>query len=238
LIACVLLGSGLQAVAADREEPAATAAKPEPGPQAVPRTQLRYVPPDRGAPEVRVSGGTRGTMNDGLHIDVLSPQQTGLTVQEQPTLYWYSSGPIRADMHVSIVVDDTSKTLLNAVIRDPASEGIHAFALRGTSVRLALNSDYQWSVTAELSATEPSRDIVASGMIRRVAPPGLRTGLRASAEACADYARLGLWYDALDAISTAVQNAPRDGNLRLLRSELLQQVGLTSAAASDRAGLR
>jgi hypothetical protein len=186
-----------------------------------------------------VSGGTRGDTSDGLHIDVLAPPQTGLTVQEQPTLYWYSSGPIRADARVSLVVDDTNKTMLNTALHGPTPEGIHAFALRGTQVRLALNADYQWSITAELSPTEPSRNIVASGMIRRVAPPGVppRTSPRVSVEACAEYARLGLWYDALDAISTSVRDAPRDANLRLLRAELLQQVGLTGPAASDRSGV-
>lgn len=238
--ACLLVGYENQGAAADRQEPVERAAKPESGSQPVPRTELRYVPPDRGAPEVRVSGGTRGDRNDGLQIDVLAPPQTGLTVQEQPTLYWYSSRPISVGMRVSIVVDDTNKTVLNAAIHDPTPEGVHAFALQGTPVRLALNADYQWSVTAELSPTEPSRNIIASGMIRRVAQPGVpsSTSPRASAETCAEYARLGLWYDALDAISTSVRDAPRDGNLRLLRAELLQQVGLTSAAASDRSGVR
>jgi hypothetical protein len=236
VVASVLVGCQAWGAAADRQQPAETPAKGETGALPAPRTQLRYIPPDRGAPEVRVSGGTRGNMNNGLHIDVLAPSETGLTVQEQPTLYWYSSGPIGVDTRISIVVDDSNKTVLNTAIRGPAAEGIHAFPLRGTPIRLALNADYQWSVTVELSRTEPSRNIVASGMIRRVAYPGLPTPTspRASAEASAEYARLGLWYDALDAISTSVQDAPRDGDLRLLRGELLQQVGLVSAAASDR----
>src|ERR1700722_14587537 len=84
--ACLLVGSAVHGAAADRQEPVERAAKPESGSQPVPRTELRYVPPDRGAPAVRVSGGTRGDRNDGLQIDVLAPPQTGLTVQEQPTL--------------------------------------------------------------------------------------------------------------------------------------------------------
>src|SRR5271168_3833614 len=56
--ACLLVGYENQGAAADRQEPVERAAKPESGSQPVPRTELRYVPPDRGAPEVRVSGGT------------------------------------------------------------------------------------------------------------------------------------------------------------------------------------
>ncbi|MGD0109632.1 MAG: DUF928 domain-containing protein [Rhodopila sp.] len=139
-------------------------------------------------------------------------------------------------MRVSIVVDETNKTVLDAAVPGPMPVGVHAFALRGTPVRLALNAEHQWSVTAEMSATEQSRDIVTSGMIRRVSPAGLvpQSSLRASAEGCAEYARLGLWYDALDAISDAIQRSPQDRRLRLLRSELLQQVGLANAAGPPR----
>ncbi|MGD0105490.1 MAG: DUF928 domain-containing protein [Rhodopila sp.] len=225
--------------AADNEQPADTTAKHDAGVQAAPGIQMLYIPPDRGAPEVRVSGGTRGSSTDGLRIDVLSPDQTGLTIQEQPTLYWYSSAPIRGGARVSIVADATSKTVMDDPIPGPVPAGIHAIGLRGTAVRLALNADYQWSVTAEMSATEPSRNIVTSGMIRRVAPPSATfgTNLRASAEGCAEYARAGLWYDALDAISASIQRSPQEGRLVLLRSELLQQVGLTNAAAADRSGV-
>jgi hypothetical protein len=237
---CVLVCSNAHAAGPNPEKPVGADAHHDSGAQADPGARVLFVPPDRGAPEVRVSGGTRGTLNDGLRIDVLSPAQTGLTIQEQPTLYWYSSAPIRAGTRVSIVVDETNKTVLDAAVSGPMPAGVHAFGLRGTPVRLALNAEYQWSVTAELSPTEPSRNIVTSGMIRRVAPPGATSGTspRASAEGCAEYARAGLWYDALDAISASIQHAPEDGRLRLLRSELLQQVGLADAAAADRAGVR
>jgi len=235
LLFCLHAGRAAQ----DNEEPADTTAKHDAGVQSAPETQLLYIPPDRGAPEVRVSGGTRGASNDGLRIDVLSPDQTGLTIQEQPTLYWYSSAPIRGGARISIVAEKTNKTAMDDPIPGPLPAGIHAIGLRGTAVRLALNADYQWSVTEERSATDPSRNIVTSGMIRRVAPPGATSGtnLRASAEGCAEYARAGLWYDALDAVSESIQHAPLDGRLRLLRSKLLQQVGLTNAAAADRAGV-
>ena len=77
LLFCLHAGRAAQ----DNEEPADTTAKHDAGVQSAPETQLLYIPPDRGAPEVRVSGGTRGASNDGLRIDVLSPDQTGLTIQ-------------------------------------------------------------------------------------------------------------------------------------------------------------
>src|SRR5262245_36475783 len=59
-------------------------------PQSVEASTPIYKPPLRGAPVGRIGGGPRGT--GGLpSLAVLAPDHTGLTVQDQPTLYWYVS---------------------------------------------------------------------------------------------------------------------------------------------------
>jgi Domain of Unknown Function (DUF928) len=207
--------------------------------EAAAKTQIRYVPPDVGAPEVRVSGGTRGIRGDDLSVSVLAPKQTGLTMQEQPTLYWYNSRTARAGVRLSIVVDNTDKTILNIRLPGVVSAGIHPFRLRETRVRLARDIDYEWSVTA-VQSQDPSENIVASGMIRRVRSPDGSGDLqlKITFDAATHYAHLGLWYDAMQALSEAIPTSPDGMNLRLQRSDLLNQVGLTDAAAWDRAGLR
>ena len=47
------------------------------------------------------------------------------------------------------------------------------------------------------------------------------------------YAQAGIWYDALDAISNAIEANPNDASLKEQRAALLKQVGLSQAAALD-----
>jgi hypothetical protein len=200
--------------------------------------EITYVPPDLGAPAVRVSGGTRGAADGGLSVDVLAPAQTGLTTQEQPTLYWYISRSVPANIRFSMVADASNKTILDVKTPGAATAGIHGFTLKGTRVRLALNLDYQWSVTA-VQSQDPSENMVASGIIRRVQLPAAdrEANLRTTSEAAVHYARNGLWYDALQALSEAIRARPEDHSLQDQRSTLLRQIGLTVSAARDRSVL-
>src|SRR5437867_965146 len=65
----------------------APSAKQTPSPPV--RPKIVYKPPLRGAPAVRIDGGSRGSGLSLICLTVLAPDQTGLTVQEQPTLFWY-----------------------------------------------------------------------------------------------------------------------------------------------------
>jgi Domain of Unknown Function (DUF928) len=190
-----------------------------------------YVPPMRGAPEARVSGGTRGAI-DGPKLDALAPDHTGWTLQEQPTLYWFSSGPIEHDVVITVIADESNKTVLKTTIHGPVPAGINAIRLAGTAAHLEPDVDYQWTVTAMNSQQERSRNPVATGMVKRVLPAELPSGVAGSDAAA--LARAGLWYDAIDALSQGIQRAPKDRTLHDYRAGLLTQVGLTDAAEFDR----
>jgi hypothetical protein len=237
IAAVALLGAACAAYAdmKDAKKPD----EPRAAAQAPAGVQIRYVPPDLGAPEVRVSGGTRGAAGDGLSVRVVAPAQTGLTIQEQPTLYWYNSSTARTGVRVSIVADSSNQTVLDMQLAGTAEPGIHPFRLRDTKVRLAMDTDYQWSVIA-VQSQNPSENIVASGMIRRVRGSGGTGGaqVRLPVDAAVDYARSGLWYDAMQALSDAIRARPNDAVLRQERSDLLSQVGLTDVAAWDRSAVR
>jgi hypothetical protein len=192
-----------------------------------------YVPPLRGAPSVRVSGGTRGTRVHVL-IDVIAPNEIGQTTRDQPTLYWFNSAPIGNDVEITLVADDTNKTALDVTIPGPIEAGIHAFRLAGTPTRLDPQTVYQWSVTAKVSTTDPSEDIVASGMVQRVAPTKVADPVPADAVGAVDaYARSGMWYDAIETLSHQIEQKPNDSILRSYRSALMMQVGLGEVAAFD-----
>jgi hypothetical protein len=169
-----------------------------------------------------------------LRIDVLTPEQIGLTLQAQPTLFWYNSQSIATGVRVSIVDDHSNETVLNTTVPGPIPPGIHGFPLKATTVRLAQNADYQWSVTAAVAMRNQSLNVVAGGMIRRIVPVGAMRGISGnSPDAGSAYARLGVWYDALEAFSQAIQTAPQNRELHQLRGSLLEQVGLKEAAATD-----
>jgi hypothetical protein len=193
-----------------------------------------YVPPMRGAPEARISGGTRGKTDVPVKLDVIAPNDIGETVKDQPTLYWFNSLPIKNDVDITIVTDDSNMTVLEQMVHGPFVAGIHGFRLEGTKVRLDPQKVYQWSVTVKISASEPSQDIVASGMVQVVAPPKPTVAIATDAVATVDfYARSGIWYDAIDTLSRQIDQNPADGTLRFYRDALMMQVGLNDVAAFD-----
>ena len=89
-----------------------------------------------------------------------------------------------------------------------------------------------------------SKDLVASGYVKRVEAPADLTAQIEKATAPADraaiYAQAGFWYDALQSISIAIGEAAKakDTNsvseLKKLRASLLDQGELKQAAAADR----
>ena len=62
-----------------------------------------YNPPLRGAPSRRVGGATRGSGKADFVLNVLAPDQTGLTTQAQPILYWYASGPSTTSVELTVI---------------------------------------------------------------------------------------------------------------------------------------
>jgi hypothetical protein len=195
---------------------------------------ISYVPPMRGAPDARISGATRGRTDEPVRLDVIAPSHVGRTLQAQPTLYWFNSRPITHDVEITIVADESSKTVLDTTIHGPIPAGIHAFRLAGSTTKLDPQVVYQWTVTDRISDKEPSQDIVASGMIERFPASALTEPLPPSPVAAAGaLARAGIWYDALAALGNEIDQKPADTSLRQVRATLLAQAGLTDAASFD-----
>ena len=191
-----------------------------------------YQPPMRGsASSGRIGGGTRGT-GDGpsVTLEVLAPDHAGLTVSAQPTLYWFVSQRIETDAELTIVDDTSVDPLLELKLTPPIEPGIHALSLQEHGIQLAPNVPYQWFVAVVVDPSQRSYDVIAGGEIERVAQPSdLANQLTPQA-----YAEAGIWYDALDGLSTQIGNSPNDTGLRQQRAALLDQVGLPGAAAYER----
>ncbi len=198
-----------------------------------------YQPPMRGsASSGRVGGGTRGTADGpSVTLEVLVPDHTGLTVSAQPTLYWFVSQRIETDAELTIVDDTSVDPLLELKLTPPIEPGIHALSLQEHGVQLAPNVPYQWFVAVVVDPSQRSYDVIAGGEIERVAQTSeLASQLRSvgTQETPQAYAEAGIWYDALDGLSTQIGNSPNDAGLRQQRAALLDQVGLPGAAAYER----
>lgn len=198
---------------------------------------IKYVPPMRGAPLSRVGGGSRGAGDALPMLAALAPDHTGLTVQEQPVLYWYVSKPTTAHFEVTVINDQVVDPLIDKDFEMPVSAGIQRLRLADFGVKLKPNVEYRWFVSLVVDAVERSNDISASGTVMRTEPSAALQQKIAHADKNAltsIYAESGLWYDALASISAQIEANPGDKALHEQRSELLEQVGLAEAAAFDR----
>jgi hypothetical protein len=195
-----------------------------------------YQPPLRGAPGGRVGGGTRGIGEESIALFALAPNHVALTVQEQPTLYWYLSKPARYPIELTIIMKKDTHPLLETRIPLPSQPGIYPLRLSDFDIRLATGTPYQWFVTLVPDPNRRSRDIVAGAIIERVKiPETLRSRLlKARREEIPHvYAGAGMWYDAFMAISNLIADTPDNPAFRKHRAALLEQVGLTAVARYD-----
>ena len=189
-----------------------------------------YKPPLRGAPGGRVGGGTRGaSARDMFVLSALVPDDSGLTVSEQPSLYWFISSVTTLPVEVAITDPRATQPLLEIRLPAPVQPGMHRIKLTDHGISLAPGVAYRWSVTVIPDLNRRSRDILAGGVIERVeAPASLREKLAQSRkeEHPFLYAEAGIWYDALTVLSELIDHTPHDAQLKKQRSALLTQVGL------------
>ena len=193
-----------------------------------------YHPPDvsGGVLPIRVGGGSRGGAAGNVTVEVLVPDQIALTSQEQPSLYWYQSEAAKTRCEVTLTQPKVAKPLLVLQSTGATAAGIHALKLDQHKIKLEPKVVYRWSVALVTDPKNRSEDIIADGVIEYVPPsPDLTAKLATadSSQASALFAGAGYWYDALDAVSTAIGKDPSNSSLQAARASLLTQVGLDGA---------
>jgi len=217
--------------------PTAPAKAGAPSTAAIAAPAVAYKPPARGAPQRRVGGASRGTSATAPGVSVLAPDHVGYTLEEQPDLYWFitRASPVRIEL--TLIDGKSPSPAKEVVLQGAQSAGIHRFSLREHGVRLAPDTDYEWSVAVVPDADNRSADILSGGALRRVAPdPALAArlqGLEGTARAAA-LAEAGIWYDALATLGRQLESRPLEREAREARAGLLDQVGLREAAAFER----
>lgn len=187
-----------------------------------------YKPPLRGAPNGRIGGGTRGVGSETIVLSVLAPDHAGLTVSEQPSLYWHISSATSYPVELTIMDPRRIEPLLETRLPGPVEAGLHRVRLADHGVRLDPDVEYRWYVAVVLDPERRAKDLLAGGVIERVAPSPqlLQRVAQSPRQTPAIYAGDGLWYDALSAASDLLDAAPGDADLRRQRSTLLTEVGI------------
>jgi len=223
--------------AADPVETPAPPAAQESPPASAP-TKLLYKPPSgAGNIPTRVSGGARGENGVDTTLFALVPDHLALTTQAQPSLFWFQSKPSKAKFELTVVEPKKPKPLLSLTSPDADKPGIHRIKLARYKVELQPDVTYEWSVAVVPDPDNRSKDVIAKGVIKRITPPAdlaSRVEKTSDLERASAYAQAGIWYDALDAISNAIEANPKDASLKEQRASLLKQVGLSEAAALDK----
>jgi len=193
--------------------------------------KVRFRPPTQAAPSVRLTGGSRGSGDTRLELDVLAPDDVGLTTQPQPSLFWYQSRRANAEFELTLLQENEIRPTLQVFMDRPMEAGIHRLRLSDHGVTLAIGIEYQWVLALVHDPDNRSRDLVSSGVIKRIEPAAeLKRELEQSptGSQAAVYADAGIWYDALAALSDRIEASPEDRLLRDARVDLLRQVGLNA----------
>jgi hypothetical protein len=194
---------------------------------------------DRGAPAGRIGAATRSgaqSADGGLALDLVAPPRgVGLASGDQPTLFYLLSGRPPGPVRFAISIPGQARPLANVELPRAAAQspGLAAIRLRDHGVRLPADVLCVWSVTVALDPRAPSRDLVASALIRhRPADPALDAALRESSpdRRVAALARAGFWYEA---VALAEQGQSRDRGAAL--AWLFEQAELRTDALSGAA---
>jgi hypothetical protein len=167
---------------------------------------------------------------------VLAPDEIGVTTQQQPSLFWFQSKPADAKFELTLLQENKVKPIVQVSIERSSKAGIQRIKLSEQGAKLAPGVEYQWVVALVTDADNRSKDLVASGVIKRVEPSAdLKEKITtASPESLPGvYAEAGVWYDALSVLSDQIDAQPQNKALRQTRADLLRQVGLKAAAQAE-----
>jgi hypothetical protein len=195
-----------------------------------------YKVPFPDAPKVRVDGRVRGTDDALLTLTVLAPEQVGLTTKAQPSLFWFQSKGNPTRFELTITEGAKPQPLLELQFNRIPADGIQRLRLTDHNLTLTPGVEYRWSVAMIVDAENRSKDVVASGGIKRVEPPdSLKKRLNG---AKADdlpfiYADEGMWYDSLEALSDLIEKLPATKILHEHRAVYFMQAGLAEAARHE-----
>ncbi|MDJ0852841.1 MAG: DUF928 domain-containing protein, partial [Myxococcota bacterium] len=187
-----------QKASTEKEESAA--AKPD-APLMIASNMPIWVPPNRGAPPMRLGGATRSARVDPAlpRIEALVPEEPGWTLEAQPVLYWYIEKPTDVPIEFGVQRVDPVKQIVKKRLKKPAKPGIQRIDLAEHGVKLEPGAIYFWFVKLVPDPNDHEQDKIVGGGIRRVSTPDALASELAKPDASRPHelAKAGIWYDAI-----------------------------------------
>jgi hypothetical protein len=217
----------------DTAETASTSAGPE---LMIASNMPMFVPPNRGAPPMRLGGATRGKPPAQAlpRIEALVPEEPGWTLEAQPVLYWYLEENTDVALEFGVQRVDPQKQIVRKRLPRPTRSGIQRIDLAEYGVKLEPGPIYFWFVKLVPDPNNPEQDKIVGGGIRRVTADGALNAKLNDPSTSQPHAlaSAGMWYDAIDAYSRAIDSSPGDAGLEGQRAALLQQVDIEIGSSS------
>lgn len=204
-------------------------------PEQTQSSNFNYVPPYRGTPRRTQGTGTRGgDESERAALKLLVPSDhTGQTLSGHPTFFWYISEIPEEPVEFALVETGVAQPIFVQQLQLQKA-GIVRLEMPQNLPALVPGKEYRWSVTLINNANQRSDDTFAQSWIKRVAEtPVLKQKLaaaRSDRDRASVYAEAGLWYDALNTLSTP----QADPSNREAFLSLLEQAGLTDVAQQER----
>lgn len=190
-----------------------------------------FHPPMRGAPEVRIGGGSRAASMKIAKINLLAPKSGGLTTSESPVLYWHLSKVLAVPVEIQLIASGAEKPTLTLSMSAMAA-GVHKLNLAEYGVKLQAGVEYRWQTAIVWDEAQRAKDAVTSATIK-YAPPPENAAANGNSQA-RQLVDQGFAYDGMAIISAQIEADPNNLTLREERAELLDQIGQADAAKSDR----
>lgn len=202
----------------------------------MPAPSLPYQQPSLSSSGKRLIVDNQETGKDPIFLSVLSPDHIGLTIFEQPALFWFIANPTDHPVDVMITDENNTHMLLDVRILPPIRPGIHKVELKDYGIKLQPNTTYQWKIM--LQGATQGESLVTSGWIMRINPPSNLVTIpdqpTMQTAPLEQLVEAGLWYDAFWALSERIQSDSLNGPYLEQRASLLEQVGLLPPAELDR----
>ena len=196
-----------------------------------------FVPPNRGAPPMRLGGATRSARKPAQalpRIEALVPEEPGWTLEAQPVLYWYLEKNTDVALEFGVQRVDPQQQIVRKSLPRPTHTGIQRIDLAEYGVKLEPGPIYFWFVKLVPDPNNPEQDKIVGGGIRRVTADDALTAKLGDASTSRPHtlASAGMWYDAIDAYSRAIDSDPGDAGLEGQRAALLEQVDIEIGSTS------
>jgi Domain of Unknown Function (DUF928) len=189
---------------------------------------------NRSTPRGRIGAIIRSDPSDheALAPELVAPLRgVGLTMTDQPSLYYLLSGRVTHPVRLAISTPGQSRPLAYFELPRTQPAGLSIARLRDHGVRLTPNLIHVWSVELERDPNNPSLNLVASAPIKCVpADPTLERKLRETLpeRRCAVLVQHDYWYAAVD---LAKATRDRDGGAAL--DELFAQQKLSCSPSKS-----